>query len=94
MRILGACIFFKVFWRENYAILTGCYLQSFKNLEYACFKHPGKRLFKLLTANLRNFVNIYLFRLRYNPSKRKAFWKSEDTIFAWNLTSVGIVVKI
>ena len=92
MRILG------VFWRENYAILTGCYLQSFKNLEYACFKHPdflaGKRLFKLLTANLRNFVNIYLFRLRYNLSKRKAFWKSEDTIFAWNLTSVGIVVKI
>ena len=25
MRILGACIF----WRENYAILNRCYLQSF-----------------------------------------------------------------
>ena len=94
MRILGACIFLSFLAGKlrhfNRMLLT--------KLEYACFKHPyflaGKRLFKLLTENLRNFVNIYLFRLRYDPSKRKAFWKSEDTIFAWNLTSVGIVVKI
>ena len=56
MRILGACIFSKFFGGK---IIIRCYLQSFKNLEYACSKYPYF-FFKLLTANLRNFVNIYV----------------------------------
>ena len=94
MRILGACIFLS-FLAGKLRHFNRMLLTKFQKLGICVFLSTRIFFFfKLLTANLRNFVNIYLFRLRYNLSKRKAFWKSEDTIFAWNLTSVGIVVKI
>ena len=60
MRILSACIFSKFFWRENYAILNGCYSHSFKKtLVHAYFSKffGGKKKTKLNGNYLGNSLD-------------------------------------